>query len=148
VTDPYVSPDEELGEGRDDAPPPRSASLMDSAKRMLATVIAMVHTRLELFTTEIEEEIQRAASILMWALVALFFGSLTVLMVAFTVIIIFWDDHRILAAVLVTATFLVMTLVFGLLARARLKAKVRFMAASIEELKRDRDSLDRMASHE
>ncbi len=32
----------------------------------------------------------------MWALVALFFGSLTVLMVAFTVIIIFWDDHRIL----------------------------------------------------
>ena len=65
MTDPYVSPDEELGEGRGDAPPPRSASLMDSAKRMLATVISMVHTRLELFTTEIEEEIQRAASILM-----------------------------------------------------------------------------------
>ena len=112
---------------------------------MLATVIALVSTRLELFTTEIEEEIQRAASILMWALVALFFGSLTVLMVAFTVIIIFWDDHRILAAVLVTSSFLLATLIFGLLARSRLKAKTRFMAASIDELKRDTEALDRMA---
>ena len=148
MTDPYVSPDEELGEGRDEPRASRSAGLMDSAKRMLATIIALVHTRLELFTTEIEEEIQRAASILMWGLVALFFGSLTVLMIAFTVIIVFWDDHRVLAAVLVTATFLLMTLIFGLLARSRLKAKVRFMAASIEELKRDRESLDRMTSHE
>jgi uncharacterized membrane protein YqjE len=145
VADSYVPPDEELGPDPDEERP-RPAGLMDSAKRMLATIIALVHTRLELFTTEIEEEIQRAASILMWALVALFFGSLTVLMVAFTVIIIFWEDHRILAAVLVTATFLVMTLVFGLLARARLKAKARFMEASIEELKRDRESLDRMTN--
>jgi uncharacterized membrane protein YqjE len=144
VSDPYVSPDEELDLGPGERPA-RSASLMDSAKRMLATLVALVHTRLELFTTEIEEEIQRAASILLWGLVALFFGSLTVLMVAFTVIIIFWDDHRILAASGVTATFLLMTLIFGLLARSRLKAKARFMEASIDELKRDRESLDRMA---
>lgn len=147
MSDPFISPDEEL---RDEDPegerPSRSYSVMDSAKRMLATILALVSTRVELFTTEIEEEIQRAASILMWALVALFFGSLSVLMVAFTVMVIFWDDHRILAAVLVTASFLLATVVFGLLARSRLKAKSRFMAASIEELKRDREALDRMAS--
>jgi uncharacterized membrane protein YqjE len=147
VSDSYASRDEELGPESEEERP-RSASLMDSAKRMLATVIALVSTRLELFTTEIEEEIQRAASILMWALVALFFGTLTVLMIAFTVIIIFWDDHRILAAVLVTASFLLATLIFGLLARSRLKAKSRFMAASIEELKRDRDALDRMTQRD
>ena len=145
----YIPPDEELG---DEDPagerPSRSSSLMDSAKRMLATIIALVSTRLELFTTEIEEEIQRAASILMWALVALFFGSLTVLMIAFTVIIIFWDDHRILAAALVTSSFLVLTLIFALMARSRLKMKSRFMAASIDELKRDREALDRMAHRE
>src|SRR5262249_39136495 len=100
---------------------------MDSAKRMLATVIALVHTGLELFTTEIEEEIQRAVGILLWGLIALFFGSLFILMLAFTVIIIFWDDHRILAASLVTATFLVMTFVFAMLARSRLRAKEGFM---------------------
>lgn len=149
MSDPFISPDEEL---RDEDPegerPSRSYSVMDSAKRMLATILALVSTRVELFTTEIEEEIQRAASILMWALVALFFGSLSVLMVAFTVMVIFWDDHRILAAVLVTASFLLATVVFGLLARSRLKAKSRFMAASIEELKRDREALDRMTSRD
>ena len=149
MSDSYIPPDVELGdEDPEGERPSRSAGLMDSAKRMLATVIALVSTRLELFTTEIEEEIHRAASILMWAVVALFFGSLTVLMVAFTVIIIFWDDHRILAASLVTASFLLATLIFALLARSRLKSKARFMGASIEELKRDRESLDRMAGRE
>jgi len=144
VADPFDS----LNEGPEPQGerPSRPAGLMDSAKRMLATLIALIHTRVELFTTEIEEEIHRAASILLWAVVALYFGSLTVLMIAFTVVIIFWDDHRVLAAALVTATFLVMTLIFGLLARARLKAKSRFMAASLEELKRDRESLDRKIS--
>jgi uncharacterized membrane protein YqjE len=123
--------------------PRRAGGVLDAAKRMLATILALIHTRLELFTTEIEEEIQRAASILLWGLVALFFGSLTVLFVAVTVLIVFWDTNRILAASLITASFLVLTLVFALLARARLRAKPRFMAASIEELKRDREALER-----
>jgi uncharacterized membrane protein YqjE len=146
--DSYIPPDADLESEPDDdgRRPSRPAGLMDSAKRMLATLIALVHTRLELFTTEIEEEIHRAANILLWALVALFFGSLTVLMLAFTVIIIFWDDNRILAAALVTATFLLATVIFAFLARSHLKAKTRFMAASVEELKRDRESLDRMTS--
>jgi uncharacterized membrane protein YqjE len=122
---------------------PRRPGVMDAAKRMLATVIALVHTRLELFTTEIEEEIQRAASILLWALVALFFGSLAVLMIAVTILIVFWDSNRVLAACLITGTFLVLTGVFAMLARARLKSKARFMEASIEELKRDREALER-----
>jgi uncharacterized membrane protein YqjE len=134
-----VGEPDEAYEG-DERPRP---GILQTAKRMLATLIALVHTRLELFTTEIEEEIQRAASILLWALVALFFGSLTVLFIAVTVLIIFWDENRVLAASLITATFLLLTLVFALLARARLKAKPRFMSASIEELKRDRESLER-----
>ena len=123
---------------------PRPPGVMQAVKRMLATLVALVHTRLELFTTEIAEEIQRAASILLWALVALFFGSLSVMFIAVTVLIIFWDDYRVLAASLITATFLVLTVVFALLARARLRAKGRFMEASIEELKRDRESLERV----
>ena len=40
------------------------------------------------------------------------------------------------------------TLIFGLLARARLKAKTRFMAASLDELNRDRAALDRMTGQD
>jgi uncharacterized membrane protein YqjE len=135
--------DDEPYQPASDSEPPKRPGLLDSARRMLATFIALIHTRLELFTTEIEEEIQRAAGILLWGLVALFFGSLTVLMIAMTILIVFWDDNRVLAASLITATFLVLTGVFGFLARARLRAKPRFMASSVEELKRDREALER-----
>ena len=135
---PGESPEE--GAAEEAAP---ATGIVATLRRMLATLVALVHTRLELFTTEIEEEIQRAASILLWALIALFFGSLTVLMVAVTVLIVFWDEHRVLAAGLITGTFLLLTLVFALLARARLRAKSRFMDASLDELKRDRESLER-----
>lgn len=122
----------------------RPGGVVAALKRMLATLLELVHTRLELFTTEIEEEIQRAATILLWALVALFFGTLTVLMLALTVLIVFWDNNRILAASLITATFLAFTGVTAYLARSRLKAKSRFMGASIDELKRDREALERV----
>jgi uncharacterized membrane protein YqjE len=136
------APGESAEEGASDEAAP-ATGIVSALRRMLATLVALVHTRLELFTTEIEEEIQRAASILLWALIALFFGSLTVLMVAVTVLIVFWDDHRILAAGLITGTFLLLTLVFALLARMRLRAKTRFMDASLDELERDRQSLER-----
>ncbi|MEP7245348.1 MAG: phage holin family protein [Gammaproteobacteria bacterium] len=134
-------PNEPVGEPS--AESPRSAGIVGALKRILATLAALVHTRLELFTTEIEEEIQRAASILLWALVALFFGSLTVLMLAVTVLVIFWDTNRVLAASVITGSFVLLTVVFALLARARLKSKPRFMGASIDELKRDRESMER-----
>ena len=136
--------EDEPDEPGSDGERPKRPGILDAAKRMLATLIALVHTRLELFTTEIEEEIQRAASILLWALVALFFGSLTVLMIAMTMLIVFWEDNRVLAAGLITGSFLVLTAIFAFLARARLRAKPHFMAASIEELKRDREALERV----
>jgi uncharacterized membrane protein YqjE len=137
------APEEPLDDGAAKDGPPPATGFVASFRRMIATLVAIVHTRLELFTTEIEEEIQRAASILLWALIALFFGSLTVLMLAVTVLVVFWDDHRILAASLITGTFLLLTLVFALLARKQLRAKGRFMEASLAELKRDKEGLER-----
>jgi uncharacterized membrane protein YqjE len=132
-----------MGDPEADVADDRPLGLLASLRRMFATLLALVHTRVELFTTEIEEEIQRAAGILLWALVALFFGSLTVLFAAVLILIVFWEEHRILAASLITAAFFLLTLTFGMLARSRLRAKPRFMAASIEELKRDRATLER-----
>jgi uncharacterized membrane protein YqjE len=129
--------------GLGEAAQPPEGGLLQTAKRMLATLIAIVHTRLELFTTEIQEEIYRAAGVLLWGLIALFFGSLTVLMIAVTLLVVFWENNRVLAALLITAAFLLLTLITALLARARLRAKPRFMAASLDELRRDRESLER-----
>ena len=121
----------------------RPLGLLASIRHFGATIIALVHTRIELLTTEVEEELQRGVNILLWMMLALLFGGLSILMFAVTLVIIFWDDHRVLVTALITAVFIITTAVMVYLANAHIKAKPRFMAASIEELKRDRAYLER-----
>jgi len=120
-----------------DSPP----GILDSLRRMLATLIELVHARVELFTTELEEEMHRVAGLLLWAVVAIFFGGLTVLMLSLTVVIAFWDGNRLLAAGLMTLLFFAIVLTAVLTLRARIRAHPRLLAESLEELRRDRDSL-------
>ena len=126
--------------GRDSRP----HGLLGSLRRLLASLIALLHTRLELLTTEVEEQIQRAAGIVLWTVIGLYFASLTVVMLAILLLVIFWDDHRVLTAALITAAFFLVALIAGLIAYVRLKTRPRLLAATIEELKRDRAALDRM----
>jgi uncharacterized membrane protein YqjE len=121
----------------------RSPGLLASVRQFAATIIAVVYTRIELITTEVEEELQRGVIILLWSILALFFGALSILMVAVTLLVIFWDEHRTLVATLITVGFVCITVVMAFLARGYLKSKPRFMAASLEELKRDRAALER-----
>lgn len=109
---------------------------------MLATLIALAHTRLELVSVEVEEQIAHAAGLLLWSIAVILFGSLAVLVLALTIVIAFWDDHRLLAAGLVTAAFALATLVAVLVVRARLRRRPRILAATVAEMKRDVAALD------
>jgi uncharacterized membrane protein YqjE len=119
------------------------AGLIASLQRMLATLLTLAHTRLELVAVEIEEQLQRAASILLWSVAAIFFGSLTVLLLAITIVIAFWDEHRLLAAGLVTAAFALVALVAVISVRRQLRARPKLLSASVAELERDAAALDR-----
>jgi len=121
----------------------RPPGLLALIRHFGAHLVELIHTRIELLSTEVEEELQRGVNILLSMMLALVFGGLSVMMLAVTILIIFWDDHRILVAWLLTAIFLVTALVMGYFARLRVRQKPRFMAASIDELKRDRAALER-----
>jgi uncharacterized membrane protein YqjE len=108
---------------------------------MLETLLAITQTRLELVTTEIEEELHRVAEILLWMFVVVFFGGLAVLMLAFVVVIAFWEDHRLLAASLTTLGFVAVTGVAWLVVRAKVRARPKLLEATIEEIKHDREAL-------
>ena len=123
------------------AEPPRSG-LFDSVRRLLARVLALAQTRLELLTTELAIEVQRAVSVLLWAFMALFFGGLTVLMLTLTLVIAFWEDHRILAAGLATLLFALFTAVALFVVRGKMRTRKRLLASTIDELRRDRIVLD------
>ena len=58
----------------------RPLGLLALIRHFGATIVALVYTRIELLATEFEEELQRGVVILVWAMLALFFGALSVLM--------------------------------------------------------------------
>lgn len=117
------------------------AGLFASLRQMLANLLALAQVRVELLTTELSAEVQRAVGVVVWAFVALFFGGLTVLMLALTVIIAVWDAHRLLAAGVFATAFLAVTVVAAYVVRARMRSRPRLLAATLDELRRDRDAL-------
>jgi uncharacterized membrane protein YqjE len=126
-------------------PAPGPGGLFASLRLLLANLLDLAQTRVELLTTELSAEIQRAVGVLLWAFIALFFGGLAVLMLALTVIIAVWDEHRLLAAGVVSGLFLGVTLVAGWVVRSRISSRPRLLAASLEELRLDREALQRGA---
>lgn len=115
--------------------------LFDSLRAMLATFVTLAHTRLELVTVELEQEVQRLTGVLLWAIVGIFCGGLAVLMLSLTIVIAFWDGHRLLAAGLVTLLFVGVAVAAGLVVRHRLRTRPRLLSATIAELKQDARAL-------
>lgn len=121
------------------------AGLLASVRRMLATLLELGSTRLELVSVEIQEQIEYAASLLLWGIAAIFFASLTVLLLALTIVIACWEQHRLLAAGLVTAAFALIAVIAALVVRRRLQTRPRFLSATSGELRRDAEALDEAA---
>jgi len=121
--------------------PSGTPGILDSLRRMLATAVELLHTRVELFTTELEEEMHRVAGLLVWAVIAIFFGGLFVLMLSLTIVIAFWDSNRLLAAGLMTLVFFAVVLTAVLKLRAKVRSHPRLLAESLQELRRDSDAL-------
>ncbi len=115
--------------------------MFDSLRRLLVGLLALLQTRVELFTAELSAEISWAARLLLWAFIALFFGGLSVLMIALAVVIAVWDEHRVLAASSFAGLFVLVTLVAALTARSRLRSRPPLLSASIDELRRDQSAL-------
>jgi uncharacterized membrane protein YqjE len=129
-----------------DGPGPKDAGnpgmgLFDSLKGLLATLIAIVHNRLELLSTELQEEIERVALLLLWGAMALFFAFLGITFIGLLVVIAFWDEHRLLAAALLAGLFVALALVAAVAAWKQIGTKPRPFDASLSELVKDRDHL-------
>ena len=115
--------------------------LFDSLKGLAASLVAIAHTRLELLSTDLEEERARLVSVLVMLFVALFCLGVGVLLLALLVVVVFWESHRLLALAGVTAIFLAgAATAFGC-ARHKLRTKPKLFAASLAELSKDRQHL-------
>ena len=128
--------------GMDESPGP-ATNLLRSLVQLGGTLLATAQTRVELLTTELSEDVERGIRILLWGFVALLAGILGALLVGITLILYFWDTHRLGAAVGVTLAFLLMAAIAGWVARERLREKPRLLDATRSELRHDVEVLQR-----
>ncbi|MDP1660094.1 MAG: phage holin family protein [Methylotenera sp.] len=116
--------------------------LFVSIKNMAATLVAVVHTRLDILSTDLEEGRERLMSLLVMAFVSLFCLCVGVVLLAIFIVVAFWDTHRLLVLGLLTSIFLVAGAVLCGLAIRALKAMPRVFQASLDELSKDKQHLD------
>jgi uncharacterized membrane protein YqjE len=115
--------------------------LFSSLRSALGNFIELAHTRLELLSVEMEARLLNSRHVMLWSVVALFSAALAMLMLAFTLLIVFWDTHRLLAACVITAFFAILAVAAALVVRQRVRERPRLLAATISELKRDAAAL-------
>ena len=76
--------------------------------------------------------------LIVWWLVTLAAGALSLLFGGLALIFVFWDTHRVLVAVLITSVFVLMTLVAGSIVLAKLRQQRSLFATTLTELAKDR----------
>lgn len=123
---------------QDDRP---TAGLFRSLSNFAGTLIAIVHTRIELLTTELQQEVRQVGAILLWAFIAAFAAMMGLFLGALAVIFAFWDTHRIAASLAMIAAFVAIALVAMLILMKKLRSKPPLLDATLAELAKDRDQL-------
>ncbi|HQS37510.1 MAG: hypothetical protein B7Y16_00080 [Methylotenera sp. 24-45-7] len=116
--------------------------LLSSLKNLTVSLIAIVHTRLELISTDLEEGRERFISLLALAFISLFSLCFGAVLLTILVVVIFWDTHRLLVMGSLTGLFIVVGAVIGAVVVRRLKLMPRMFEASLSELIKDHQELD------
>jgi uncharacterized membrane protein YqjE len=120
---------------------PESTGLIESSKRVAGTLLAILQTRLALLSNEIEEERLRVGQMVFYASIALFFFGLSIMLLTALVVVVFWDDHRLLVMGLFAALYFVTGLLLWNALRRAAQQKPVLFSASLAELSDDRDRL-------
>lgn len=115
--------------------------LLDSLTILAGTLVAIVHTRLDLLSADLEEERIHLVSLLLLSLVVLLCLGVGVVLVVILLVIMFWDTHRLLSLGVIAGIFLAFGAVTWMLALKQARSKPRLFAASLSELSKDRQQL-------
>lgn len=118
-----------------------SEGLFESLKTLSVSLVSIVHTRLELLSTDVAEEREQLTSFLVLVLVALGCFGVGVVLLAMLVVVAFWETHRLLALAGMTGLFLAAGVGLGWFALHRVRTKPRLFEASLAELSKDRQQL-------
>jgi uncharacterized membrane protein YqjE len=104
---------------------------------MFATLIELAHVRLDLVGVELQLELDRATNALLYGFTAVLCAVIALVMLAVTVLIAYWDTHRLLAACCITGLFAFGSASMFLHLRHRARTRPRLFESTVAEMQRD-----------
>jgi len=119
-----------------------SEGLLDSLRNLARTFLAIVHTRIEIFASELDEERTRLAQIALLAAFAAFCLGLAVILLVFFLVVLFWESDRLLAIGVLAGVFAAGGIAACLGLRAAISKRPKFLSATLAELRKDGTRLE------
>lgn len=116
--------------------------LFESLAALATTLVAVLHTRLELLSNDLEEDREHLFSLIIFALVALFCLVVCVVLATILLVTVFWDTHRFLVLGLSTGFFLIAGLGAFWFTMHKASTKPAVFTGSLSELLKDKQQLE------
>ena len=118
-----------------------SPGFLHSLKVALAAVSSALHTRLELFVTELEEERERLKQALLLTLLLFFCLSFGFILLNIFVVALFWERGWIFAIGGLAVLYLTVGIGAAVMLRKKILTRPGLFPATLAELGKDRDRL-------
>ena len=124
-----------------DSLPPPLQGRGPSPKRLSAAFLGLLHSHVELFGIELQEQKSRSLGMLLFAGLALVFALLLLLGLSALVLILVWDSYRMAGIVGLCTFYALATLFCALRLKAAVTDETSPFSATLDELARDRERL-------
>jgi uncharacterized membrane protein YqjE len=120
----------------------RSVSTLESARRLGATALDIVETRLSLFSTDLQDAARHVIWSILRGVIGVFFLGLGLLLITLFIVAFYWDTHRLAALGISGGVFLATSLlIVAMIIRSARQHRNPF-AATLGELAKDRHHLE------
>lgn len=120
---------------------PRGEPATSAVRSVVRSLLSFAETRARIAASEFEEQLLRLLEVAVWAVAALFLIAIALLLIAFFIVLVFWDSNRLLATGLLAGLFSTAAGFSVLMVRNCMAARPKFLAATLAELEKDRERM-------
>ncbi|MDW7619172.1 MAG: phage holin family protein [Nitrosomonadaceae bacterium] len=121
--------------------PASEGGLIESIRKLAITLVGVLQTRLQIFSTELEEAKLQLGQLLLLGLVTVFCLGLGVVLLTVFFVVLFWDSYRLPVLGVMSGLFLVLGIFAALALRAKSAENTRMFSSTLAELSKDREQL-------
>jgi uncharacterized membrane protein YqjE len=120
--------------------PGSSPGLFSNLRSFWGVLVAILYTRLDLATAELEESGTHALRLIVLSLAAVLAVVMSVFFLFFFLIVIFWDNREIVVGIILAVSVL-FSAILCLIVRRMVVERPKFLGQTLAELRRDVEGL-------